>query len=287
MPEPLRIAVVGTENSHATEIVRHLNAPPASDRARVVALVGPDDDRNRELAAAGGITRVVPTSAELIGEVDALIATNRDGALHRAHAVPFLEAGVPVWVDKPLAASVADAEAIIDAALRTGTPMTSYSAVRWVPDADALAAAGAGIGDVQAVTVTGPADPGSPYSGIFFYGIHAADLAQRLAPGEPGPVEVERAGGGATVVARYRSGGVLVTLQLVKPSEEGQVPFHAEVVGRRGVVSGDLRLGPDYVVPGLTVFLDMLASGRPPLGRAELLAPITVLERVAAALGDR
>ncbi|TDO56807.1 putative dehydrogenase [Kribbella sp. VKM Ac-2571] len=273
---PFRIALVGTENSHAEHIIQHLNVDPVADTARIVALVGADDERNRKLAKIGGITELVPTSAELLGSVDALIATNRDGALHREHAVPFLEAGVPVWVDKPLAASTADARAILDASRRGGAPVTSYSAVRWVADADALAAAS--VGELQAVTVTGPADPDSEYSGIFFYGIHAADLAQRLAPGEPGRVTVERVG--STVVVRYVCGGVLVTLQLVKPTDDGRVPFHAELVGRTVLVSRDVRLDSEYVVPGLKVFLQMLETGERPLDDATMLAPITVLEQV-------
>ncbi|MFF0269771.1 Gfo/Idh/MocA family protein [Kribbella sp. NPDC004536] len=271
----MRIALVGTENSHADEIVRHLNTEQLAGDTRVVTLVGADDERNRKLAAAGGITWIVRTAVELIGDVDALIVTNRDGALHREYAVPFLEAGVPVWVDKPLAASTADAQAILDAAKRGGAAVTSYSAVRWVADADALAAAR--VEDLQAITVTGPADPDSEYSGIFFYGIHAADLAQRLAPGEPGPVEVERVG--STVVVRYRCAGVLVTLQLVKPSDAGRVPFHAELVGRTELVSSDVRLDSEYVVPGLKVFLKMLETGERPLDDATMLAPITVLEQ--------
>lgn len=269
----MRIALVGTENSHADHIVRLLNVDRIAD-ARIVALVG-DDEKTRKLAAVGGISDVVPTSAELIGSVDALIITNRDGALHRELAVPFLEAGIPVWVDKPLAAGTADARAILDAA--RDTLVTSYSAVRWVADADAIAAAD--VGAVQTVTVTGPADPDSEYSGIFFYGIHIADLAQRLAPGEPGPVEVERVG--STIVARYRSGEVLVTLQFVKPTAEARVPFHAAVVGPTGLASQAIQLDDDYVVPGLKVFLQMLETGERPLDDATMLAPITVLEQLS------
>ena len=270
----MRIALVGTENSHADHIVQHLNVDAIGESARITALVG-DDERTRTLAATGGIQQVVPTATELLGSVDALIITNRDGAVHREYALPFLEAGVPVWVDKPLAASTADARAILDAARRGGAPVTSYSAVRWVADADALAASD--VGELQTVTVTGPADPDSEYSGIFFYGIHAADLAQRLAPGEPGPAEVERVG--STVVVRYRSNDVLVTLQLVKPTDGGRVPFHAELVGRTGLVSRDVQLDAEYVVPGLKVFLTMLATRQRPLDDVTMLAPISVLEQ--------
>lgn len=117
--ETKNVAIVGIENSHAEEIIRYLNVEqPADVPVRVVALVAGEDERTRELAALGGIDRIVAESSDLLGMVDALIVTSRDGALHRAHAVPFLEAGTPVWVDKPLAASVADAEEIIAAAER-------------------------------------------------------------------------------------------------------------------------------------------------------------------------
>src|SRR3954454_11256996 len=109
---PLRVALVGTENSHADEIIRGLNIHPISDVARGVALGGEDNERNRKLAASGGITQGVPASTGLRASVDALIAPNRAGALHRDHAVPSLEAVFRVWVDKPLAASTADARAI-------------------------------------------------------------------------------------------------------------------------------------------------------------------------------
>lgn len=280
--ETTRVAIVGIENSHAEEIIRYLNVErPASVPVRVVALVAGEADRTAELAELGGIETIVGESADLLGEIDALIVTSRDGALHRAHAVPFLEAGTPVWVDKPLAATVADAEQIVAAAERGGTVLTSSSALRWVTDTDAVAEGLATIGELQAVTVTGPADAGSPYSGIFFYGIHIADVAQRLVPGTPEDIDVQALPGG--VVARYRVDGVLVTLEFVRPDASGQVPFRAAAVGSHGVVSRDIVLGADYVQPGVDAFARMLATGVAPIAAAQLLAPITVLEAVAKA----
>lgn len=154
-----RVGLVGIENSHAEEIIRYLNVEqPEHVPVRVAALVAGGDDQTRELARLGEIDTVVESSAELLGEVDALIVTSRDGATHRKDAVPFLESGIPVWVDKPLAASVADAQEIIDAAERGNTVVTSSSALRWVPDTDDIAAQLDSIGDLQTVTVTGSAE---------------------------------------------------------------------------------------------------------------------------------
>lgn len=277
-----RVGIVGIENSHAEEIIRYLDVEqPEGVPVRIVALVAGEGDRTRALADLGGIEQIVADPIDLLGAVDALIVTSRDGAVHRAVAVPFLEAGVPVWIDKPLAASLADAEAIVAAAERGGTQLTSSSTLRWLRDTDALAAAREEIGELQAVTVTGPADSASPHSGIFFYGIHVADVAQRLVPGVPEDIDVQPLPGG--LVARYRVGGVLVTLEFVRPDHVGQVPFRATVVGSHGVLSREIVVGSDYVRPGVDAFARMLTSGVAPIAAGEMLAPIAVLEVVARA----
>ena len=87
-----RIGIVGIENSHAHEIIRYLNiVQPADLSMRVTALVAGTPERTRELAELGGIDTIASSCQELLGKVDALIVTSRDGALHRDLAVPFLE----------------------------------------------------------------------------------------------------------------------------------------------------------------------------------------------------
>ncbi|WP_270366784.1 Gfo/Idh/MocA family protein [Microbacterium algeriense] len=281
---PRNVAIVGLESSHAEEIIRHLNVDAAADASvRVQALVAhPDAERTRFLAALGGIDRIVDDPAELRGEVDGVVVTSRDGAQHRAQAVPFLEAGTPVWVDKPLATSAVDAREIVAAAERGGAALTSSSTLRWSAEMAAAADGVSRIGALQSVRVTGPADAGHPHGGLFFYGIHVADLAQRLLPGEPEHVAVDALPDG--VVATYRLRGVPVSLELIRPTATTQVPFHVAAVGREGIVSRDIAVGPGYMKPAVDAFVDMLVSGRQPLSAAEMLAPIVVLERIAAEL---
>lgn len=282
-PEPYKIAIVGIENSHATHMIEYLNVTTQRKRAEVVALIGDDDAHMAELMELGGITQRLdglrqaqPSERQDQSSWDALIVTNRNGGLHAQYAIPFLEAGVPVWVDKPLACSTGDAKLIIDAATRSGAPLTSYSPLRWVVPVDDLVRAKTDLGPLQALTVIGPADPQSEYGGIFFYGIHCADIAQRIVPGEPTDLQVTQARD--CVIIRYRCDQTDVTLQLVKPDDHRQVPFHCTLTGRHGVASTDIALGPGYVVPGIETFLGMLDSGKPPVPYAEILRAITVIE---------
>ncbi|MFE7463781.1 Gfo/Idh/MocA family protein [Streptomyces sp. NPDC057499] len=278
----MRIGIVGTDNSHVDQIVRHLNVDAAGGDARVVALSGGRGPRNDALAATGGIAHVVGAPADLLGLVDAVVVADRDGARHRDRAMPFLTAGLPVFVDKPLARTVADARALIDAARAHDAPLTSSSALRWHPGTEELAARSARAGTPELVVVSGPADPDGDHGGIFFYGIHAVDIALRLAPGPLSAVRTDLTG--STAVASFTAGPTRVVVNLVRPGATEQIPFHAMTFTRRDLAERTLVPGADYCVPGLEAFLTMARTGRPPIGYADLLRPIEVLEAVDAAL---
>jgi predicted dehydrogenase len=284
----MRIGIIGTENSHGDHIIDHLNVRKAAGEARIVALSGGRSERNETLAATGGIDQIVDQATDLLGLVDAVIITDRHGGLHREHATPFLAEGLPVFVDKPLACTVQDAQAIIDTALAHDAPLTSSSAVRWIGDTDALVARTALSGPPLVVVTSGPADPASEYGGIFFYGIHPVDVALRLAPGEISDVRTDIAGGAVgaagVITASFTAGPTRVVVNFVKPEGAHQIPFHGMTVTRDAITEQTLTLDAHYCVPGLEAFLEMAQTRRPPISYTDLLRPIQVLETVAGAL---
>ena len=79
--------------------------------------------RNRAIAKFGDDTLVTDSLDALIDHApDAVFVTSPDFA-HAEHAVALLDAGIPVFVDKPLAITVEDADRILEAAHRTGTKL--------------------------------------------------------------------------------------------------------------------------------------------------------------------
>ena len=131
MPQPFRLALVG-----AGMVTRssHLPAALASDKVQVVALVEPMRQRAEELARWYGIApAIVPQVQDVLGHIDgAVIATPND--THMDIALTCLEAGVATLIEKPLASTYAEGEAIVKAGQASGTVVAVGYVLRFRED---------------------------------------------------------------------------------------------------------------------------------------------------------
>lgn len=65
-----------------------------------------DDALSRHIAKAALISHVVDKPNAMLGQIDALLLARDDAENHLSFAAPFLQAGVPVYIDKPIAHSL-------------------------------------------------------------------------------------------------------------------------------------------------------------------------------------
>jgi predicted dehydrogenase len=123
----LRVAVVGV--GHLGK--HHARILSALDGAALVSVVDKIPERAAEVAAASA-TKALTESRELVGRVDAVtIAVPTE--LHRDIAMPFLEAGIAVLVEKPMARSLAEADEMIAAAHASGATLAVGHTERYNP----------------------------------------------------------------------------------------------------------------------------------------------------------
>jgi len=95
----------------------------------------PDDAH--PIARAAKISHVVGRPEEVIGEVDAVIIATDDGSDHVRRARPFIEAGLPVFVDKPLATTAAELRQFHEWH-KEGALVLSSSGMRYAPALEKL-----------------------------------------------------------------------------------------------------------------------------------------------------
>lgn len=86
-----------------------------------------------QVAAVAHIPHVVTQAEDVIGYVDAVLIATDIGHQHVARAKPFIEAGVPVFIDKPLCDNRADLQQF-SAWVAEGRPILSSSAMRYAKE---------------------------------------------------------------------------------------------------------------------------------------------------------
>jgi predicted dehydrogenase len=140
----IRIAVVGV--GHLGQ--HHARLLAAMPQVDLVAVVDTDPQRGAEIAAKCG-TAAHTDASTLVGNVDAAIIATPTTS-HVEMALPFIEAGAAVLVEKPLAASVAEADRLVEAAAARGGLLAAGHTERFNP---AVAAASALISDPRFIEI--------------------------------------------------------------------------------------------------------------------------------------
>lgn len=82
--------------------------------AEVVAIWTQDIEQSRHIAKAAHIKEVVSNYSDMLGKVDAVLLARDDAQNHQKYAEPFLRAGLPIYIDKPIALSVAALDKLYD-----------------------------------------------------------------------------------------------------------------------------------------------------------------------------
>ena len=127
MSEKTRIAVIGV--GHLGQ--HHARLLAGLDNVHLAGIVDIEASRAKEIAERYG-SRTFTSAADLVGHVDAVtIATPT--VTHIDIAMPFVEAGVAVLIEKPLAVGLEEADRLLEAAARRGTIVATGHTERFNP----------------------------------------------------------------------------------------------------------------------------------------------------------
>src|SRR5262249_33187130 len=118
---------------------------------------------------------IVKSIPELLDKVDVVLLESVDGRPHLDQVKPVLKAGKPVFIDKPIAASLADTIEIFELAKKHKVPCFSSSSLRFSDKLKGLKD-DKSIGKLQRCDTTGPVSTLKGHPELFFYGIHGIEM---------------------------------------------------------------------------------------------------------------
>ena len=217
----MRLGIADFDTSHVVQFTMRLNHVEIDEEqwvesnCEIVAgypgqskITEPERVQEYTDKLAGWGVELVDKPEDLIGQVDGVLVESQGGKEHLAKARPFLEAGMPVYIDKPFTCSVADAQEIARLAADNGVPVFSSSSLRYALEVQEALADEEGLGNVVGASAFSPASLHEENPGLFHYGIHGVETLYAFMG--PGCVEVScfSEEGGEVTVGRWSDGRV-------------------------------------------------------------------------------
>ena len=182
----LRIGIIGCDTSHVPAFAEAFNNPtnPAYvPGGRVVAAFkGGSADLPSSISRVEGFAKTLREKyqvtfydriEDLCSNVDVVLLESVDGRKHLEQVKPVLAARRPVFIDKPIAADLADAVEIFRLAKEANVPLWSASSLRYGQDTRAVR--DGSIGRVVYAETYSPVEFEEHHTELYWYGIHGVE----------------------------------------------------------------------------------------------------------------
>ena len=282
-PKQLRAGIIGLDTSHVIAFTQLLNAREPKPELAGVRVVAAYPGGSADLAAShnrvADYTKelrdkfdvaIVDSIDELLLRVDVVLLESVDGRPHLEQAKPVFRARKPVFIDKPIAGSLADAIAIFELARTTNTPCFSSSSLRFSAGIAAMRQ-NAKVGEILGCDAYGPCSLEEHHPDLFWYGVHGVETLFTIM------------GTGCERVSRIQTEGTELAVGVWKGGRigtfrglrDGHHDYGATVFGSKGIAPAGGYGGYEPLVVEIVKFFK---TGKPPVSAAETIEIFAFME---------
>ena len=285
---PKRVGIIGLDTSHVVAFTTVLNKGPknpadaakfAGFRVTTAFAQGSKDieestkrvpEYTEKLKGMG--VEIVDSIEKLCAQVDFVMLESNDGRVHLEQVLPVLKAGKTVFIDKPIAGSLADVIRIQEAAKKAGVVYFCSSSLRFAASTQAVAQGS--IGKVKTAYTTSPASLEPHHPDLYWYGVHGCESL--FAVMGTGCISVKRdksAAGMIQVTGNWGDGRVGTFREADRKAKGG--PYAGKAIGEKG--EADIGKFDGYEVL-LQAVVKMFRTGQPQVSAEETLELYAFME---------
>ncbi len=239
----IRLGMIGLDTSHVIAFTSYLNDPKNNTGCKVVAgFPGGSPDFKASADRVEGYTKqlreqhgleIVDSIEDLCKKVDGVLLESVDGRPHLEQARIVIEAGKPLFVDKPVADDLADVIELFRLAKEHNVPCWSSSAMRFGKEV-AGARNNEQLGKIVACDVFGSSSWAEHHPSLYLYGIHAVEPLFTVMGTGCETVRRIKTDRGDMVVGVWKDGRIGTFRDL----RGGKTDFKTIIYGSEGMVTG-------------------------------------------------
>lgn len=274
-----KIAILGCENSHADAFCDYaLNSGKIND-VEIVGVYSDEEAANERLREKFGVY-TAKSYDEFVGKIDGLMITARHGDNHYKYAKPYIESGIPMFIDKPITISETEAVEFMKELKENNVRVTGGSCcvydslVRHLKSAIECGRYGKAYGGF----LRAPLGTNEKYGGFFFYSQHLVQVMCEIFGYYPDSVKMYEKNEVMTFVARYKD------YDIVGEFVEGNFTYYVSVSFEKDVIGDTFLVDASCFAVEFEKFYKLLKGEAQRQTYKEFIAPIFILNAMHRSL---
>lgn len=279
----IRLGMLDFDTSHVVEFTRRLNHVNIKEDQEVhgakVVIACPGESKIMPERIPGYTAEIkkmgvplVEKPEDMIGKVDGMLIESQEGTVHWDRARPFLDAGLPCFIDKPFTCSVDHARKIFDLAEKKKVAVFSSSSLRYAPELVEFVK-DTKHGKILGALTYGPCSEHERNPGMFHYGIHAVEILYTLMGPGCDRVSCVYEKGAEVTTGHWRDGRIAS----IRGTRTGKAGYGAVAFTEQGVAP--VAIGTSVIYRELLKqIVEMFRAGKAPLDPAVTLEIVGFIE---------
>lgn len=273
-----KIAILGCENSHADAFIKLIQAGKYPD-VEVVGVYTDDESANARMRDNYGVYTAASFD-EFVGRVDGVMVTARHGDNHLKYLRPYLPSGIPVFIDKPATASVADARELAALLEKYGNRFSGGSSVALTPEVREMKKRAESAGNILGGYLRAPVDLKNPYGDFWFYSQHLVQMMEEVFGYYPASVRAFVGDGQVNCVYRYD--GYDVYAEYV----QGNYVYNIAASLADGVYTTPVSVTEAIFAYEMEEYYHILTGAPSPMAATDFFGPVFVIDATIRAIAS-
>ena len=278
-----KIAILGCENSHADTFLNFIYNTDGYRDVEVVGVYSNEPEAMKKLNEKYGVS-MLENYDDAVGKVDGLIVTARHGDLHYEYAKPYIESGIPMFIDKPVTIKESEAISFMQELKAGGVRVCGGSSLKHDYNAKALKKEKEEGTDGKTLGgfVRAPIDMASVYGGLYFYAPHLVEVVSEIFGRYP--LSVDAKVNGEVVSVKFNYGAYVVDGDFV----EHNYLYYACRSAEKSVKGAYLESTDEHnwFKSEFDEFYSILHGGESPVSYEDLISSVFVMNAIERSLAS-
>jgi len=271
----IKVAILGCENSHANTFLKLMQEKEEFSHMQAIGVYSDDTAAAEKLRDTFGVA-VMEHYADAVGKADGIIITARHGDNHYKYAKPYMDSGIPMFIDKPITVSEAEAVTFMKQLKEKNVKISGGSSLKLAQEIEELRedVKNKLDGETLSGLVRAPYQSENPYGGFYFYAQHLVEMVTSIFGKYPLTVTARKNGKQVHVLFHYEN------YDCVGLFCDGNYRYYACRMAEKGTKSLDIPSSNDWFYREFKAFSELFAPDAVGENYEDFIAPVFIMNAI-------